>query len=74
MTCPCKALSATGDPKGHVTANAIGGLGKARRGRAPSGRFCVVSRAGKIVGCYRSQATATKVARGFGDKFRVRER
>lgn len=72
MSCPCTALAAKGDPKGHVTANA---LGKVKRGKAPSGRFCVESRSGKTFGCYRTKAAAVKVARGFGaNKFRVRER
>lgn len=73
MTCGCSALAAKGDPKGHVASSA---LGKVKRGRAPSGRFCVVSsKSGKTLGCYRSKAAATKVAHGFGaGKFRVRER
>ena len=57
--CPCKAIPAAGDPKGHVTAEAgvsglkgdaplnfVPGIGKPPRKRAPKsykGKFCVVS-------------------------------
>lgn len=88
--CPCKAIPAVGDPKGHVTASAgvsgagdaplnfVPGVGKAPRQRAPKvykGRFCVVSaKTGKTFNCFHAEETAEKMASRLGSKFKVRKK
>jgi hypothetical protein len=85
--CPCRAIPAKGDPKGHVTANALGGVEVIVREDAPApakkrrakktlrGSHCVVSvKSGKVFNCTHSEEAAERLAERLGPRFRVKSR